>query len=313
MPEQLSQNLGQETMAKITPKEARVKKPVELPPEEDRQLVGILAAAKAAEKAGHQAEAIKLYQNYQEGYEAMRQQRTLEKRGEREVSAEVLERSQKVYDFIFGEGSYNLQESYDSGQIIGLSKDQQETIETQAETEKYALELIMPGGIQRDEFLQAFKAKYAAEFSSQGLYQSHKAKTDLGQTEAVLNPDRPTSFYTVALKPQQEVSDAHPETMNKNPEQAEAILQQKQTETPNLNLKGMTLPEYLFLDTDHFLKTGKHLDEDHWSYLLGEKVTGTRRALRADWHFDDRRVYVNSNSDANSHIGSRFVAVSTNP
>ena len=124
MNEQLSDNLGQEKMAKITPREAQVRKPVELTPAEDERLVDILSQAKAAERAGDKAEAIRLYQSYQDQYEAIR----LEKRGERKVSPEVLESSQKVYDFIFGDGKYNLQELYDDGQIIGLNKEQQEAI-----------------------------------------------------------------------------------------------------------------------------------------------------------------------------------------
>jgi len=311
MPEQISQNLNQAEMAKITSRETRVPKPVELTPEEDSVLLDVLRKAKEAERTGNKSEAIKLYQVYQDQYEAIRTQRALEKRGEREVSAEVLEQSQKVYDFIFGEGVYNLQELYDKGEIIGLDKSQQEAIESEKdETQKYGLELVMSGGIPRADFLQAFKEKYASEFSTEGVYYWDQAQKDINQTEATLNPDRPTSFYTVALKPQGEVNDAHLETMNKTPEQAEAILQQKQAENPDLNLKGLILPEYLLLDAHHFLDTGKHLDEKHWSYLLGEKVTGTERALSAGWRSGSRWVGVSSPSGADSADGSRFAAVS---
>lgn len=304
-------NLDNIEMAKITPKEATIKKPVELTPEEDTSLIGLLTRAKAAERAGNKTEAIQLYQDYQNSYEAIRAQRAIERRGEREISPEVLENSQKVYDFIFGVGTYNLQELYDKGEILGLSREQQVAIETEPNKDKqYSLELIMPGAIPREEFLQAFKAKYAQEFSSDGIWQSDQAKEDIDKTQAVLNPDRPAFFYTVALKTQREVSDAHLETMGQTPDQAEAILNTEQTASPDLNLKGMTLPEYLLLDAHHYLATKEHLDDKGYSYLLGEKIADTGRTLDADWYSGYREVNVSSHSAADSGRGSRFVAVS---
>lgn len=223
---------------------------------------------------------------------------------------EALKSSQKVVDFIFGEGKVNLKQEYLEGRIILPQPDQ----ERQAKKEKLSMAVIFPGGISRDEFLTAFKTKYTSEFNSQGVYYWGEAVNDLNQTKAVQDPDRPNQPYLMLVSPQTEVDEAQlpnlETTINKTPEQAEQILNQKQTQNPELNLKGMTLPEYLFLDCAHYLKTGKHLDENHYSYLLGEKVPTTQRALDAIWLSVGRKVSVGSVSDANDFRGSRFVAVS---
>ena len=222
---------------------------------------------------------------------------------------EVLKLSQQAADFIFGQDKVNLKKDYIEKKVILPDKEQEKS----AKKEGLSLGVIFPGQIPRDEFLTAFKTKYAQEFSSEGLWQADQAKQDLNQTSAVKAPNRPNKSYLLMTSPQGEVDQAElasmATTMNKTPEQAEAILTKKQQESPELNLQGLTLPEYLFLDTCHYLKTQKHLDENHWSYLLGERVPGTLRALGANWFADRRRVGVDSVSVAGGGLGSRFAAV----
>jgi len=305
MPEQLSNNQDQIEMAKISPREARIPKPVELTSEEDAVLVDVLRKAKTAEQTGNKSEAIKLYQVYQDQYEAIRTQRALEKRGEREVSPEVLEKNQKMLDFVFGTGRFDLEKEYTDGNIVLPSTEQREL----SEKEGYNLELIVPGNITREEIITAVKEKYKTEFSSEGIY--NYAEDDTKKTDAVINPNRPESFYTLLLKSQAEVNVASgEEVMNKTPQQLQEILIQKQAENPDLNLKGLNLSEYLLLDAYHFTQEKNHLNEQKWEYLLEEMVSGTGRALIADWHSVARGVRVFSDSGAGSDGGSRFAAVS---
>ena len=218
--------------------------------------------------------------------------------------------SQKGLDFLFGKGKFNLKKEYVEGKIVLPTKEQ----EKEAKRDGLTLAVVFPGGIERDEFLRIFQDKYKTEFSTDGVKIWDQAEKDLSKTQAVLSPNRPQQSYVFLTSPKTEVNEAQlpttETTMNKTPEQAENILKKKQTESPHLNLKGLTLPEYLFLEACHYQKDGKHLDEQHWSYLLEERVTDTARALGAGWYPGDRDVRVNSYGFAHSVQGSRFAAVS---
>jgi len=218
--------------------------------------------------------------------------------------------SQKGLDFLFGEGRFDLKKEYTECKIILPTKEQGR----EAKREGLTNVRFFPGSIPRDEFLKAFEEKYKTEFSTVGVSYGDQAKKDINKTQAVLNPNRPQQSYVFLTSPKTEVNDAQlpttETTMNKTPEQAQAILKKKQTDSPNLNLKGLTLPEYLFLEVCQYQQDGKHLDAQYWSYLLEERVPDTLRALRASWIPDVRYVRVNSPGDAGSGRGSRFAAVS---
>jgi len=223
---------------------------------------------------------------------------------------EAVKTRQKALDFLFGEGKFDLKKEYIEGKIVLPSKDQ----ERETKKEGLTMAVVFPGSIPRDEFLKAFQEKYKTEFSSEGVKIWEQAQKDLNNTQSVLNPNRPNQSYIFLTAPQKEVSEAQlpaiETTMNKTPEQVEEILRKKQADSPNLNLRGLTLPEYLFLDACHYQKDGTHLDEQHWSYLLEERVTGTPRALCAGWGSGSRCVFVYSDADARSILGSRFAACS---
>jgi hypothetical protein len=228
---------------------------------------------------------------------------------------EALKLSQAVYDKWFGDTKYkdyNFKKEYAAGNL-GLFDRAQEK-EAKPTKENYSFQLFFPNHIPREEFLEIFNQKYGQEYRSQvsqdgvGVWYSDQAKADKDQTKASQVP--PGQGYILGLRPQNNTLEAHPETVNLNLVQQKAHLLELQNQHPDLNLRGLTLPEYLFADACFFQTQGKHLDENGWSYLLEEENSQTGRALCAGWGPGVRRVLVDSVSGAGPSLGARFAAVS---
>jgi len=233
--------------------------------------------------------------------------------GQTELTPEIIAQSQKVYDFLGID--IDLSQEAEAGNIALPTPEQAE----EAERQGYALALIILP--DRDQIINQTKSKYAKENNSDGIYFWEEK---YNQTQAATNPPRPNQPYLAFFKPQIEVNetqvqDPNLDTMNKTFPQSEAIQNQLNQKNPELNLKGLILPEYLILDIHHHLTSQQHLDKDHWSWLTEEKLLDDQgkpaRCLGADWGSDDREVGVSSGSSgfADPALGARFAAVPKTP
>lgn len=73
-----------------------------------------------------------------------------------------------------------------------------------------------------------------------------------------------------------------------------------------IKAEGESLEEYQIQQAMYFEKTGKHLDEKGWTWLL--KSCSGSRVVCASWSPDDRQFYVDANDpdDANGALGLRL-------
>lgn len=229
---------------------------------------------------------------------------------------EALKLSQQVFDKIFADTpyqDYNFKKKYLAGELALFDPAQEKA----ALKEGYDLKFIFPGHIPRADFIQIFNQKYAQEFRSQvssdgvGVWFSDKTRQDQDQTKASQAPAGQGQM--MVIRAQNNTLEAHPDTVNLNLSAQKTHLQELQAQNSNFNLRGLTLPEYLFADACIWENQGHHLDEKGWSYLLEEEITASGRALYAVWSSDRRQVVVGSDSGAGSVLGARFVAVSHIP
>jgi len=224
------------------------------------------------------------------------------------ILPEILQQSQALYDWLGIET--NLQKEAQEGKIVLPSAEQQEA----AEKEGYSLSLIILGELPREELLAKVKEKYASGFKTEGIYYWEQAQKDLKETEQAKNSSRPKQSYLIYLKPQREVHEAHPETKGQSAIQAQETLENRQKEKPALNLKGLTLEEYLLEQALVYQQTKEHLESQTWTWLLEEKVIEEgkfARCLRAGWYPDPSLVGVFSDgaSLSFSNWGARFAAL----
>ena len=243
-----------------------------------------------------------------------------------EISSETLKANQEMYDFLGIE--VNLQEECEKGNILTPSPEQKEA----AREEGYTLELIVLGNMPREEVLGKVNQTFAQEFEpadGKGVWYSNRAETDKTKTEAAQTPSRPTKPYLMLLKPQTEISEAHPETINKTFPACLEILKEENQKNPSLKLKGLMLSEYLFAQTlvyhedkkrnpqttkEAKSQTNAHLEKNTWTWLLEESIVERgqpTRCLIARWGPVNRQVLVDSDEvqDSSSDEGARFAAV----
>lgn len=227
----------------------------------------------------------------------------------------AIEKNQQMYDWLFAgseyEGKLNLRHEYIQGNIHALTEEEMTLAREQGLTEM----LIVPGQISRDKVIDLSNQKYATirydEGQGQEMLLEYRAQRELSQTLAAQEDSRPRSFYMLALRPGLEIIEAHPESfgLGFTPGWLLTKLQEAQEANPQLNLRGLTLPEYLLFDAYQFCRYQHHLNEQSQEYLLAEIIPNTIKALAAEWSIGDRRVKVASNSFSGSTVGARFVAV----
>ena len=232
-----------------------------------------------------------------------------------EISPEVIEANQEMYDWLGL--SVHLEEEAKQNKIIIPTPEQREA----AEKAGYTTSLIIPGQITRAKLIEIIGAKYGQEFNSEGLKLWGQAETDLNKTEvakaeATDSPIRPNQPYLIYIKPDLETNQAELDTMNKTFPECLKLLSQRNQTDPQLNLKGLTLTEYLLsqaLITSQDKE--KHLDTETWTWLLEEVVKDDQgqpaRCLGARWYSDGSRLGVGSLSASyrDSDGGARFAAV----
>lgn len=232
--------------------------------------------------------------------------------GRAELTPEEITVNQKMFDFLQlknPDGSaIDLGEEYRQGHILLPTEEQKE----QAEELGYTRVLIVPGHLKREEIITR-----ANDIYTKGIWFSDDAQAYIDGTKAVLRSNRPEQFYTILLKSELEATQAHPETQNKTPQEAQDILKGLQEEYPELNLQGLTLPEYILLDALVYIQEQRHVDEKDWSYLLAEAIRSNpqdphskmARCLSAFFGPVYRQLLVCSDSYANGCRASRLAAV----
>jgi len=215
--------------------------------------------------------------------------------------AEIIERSQKVYEVL------GIQTDLKENLLLP-SAEQKEAIEK----EGYTLAVIIDGRISRKDIIDKTTAHFKEKYKSTGVYWGEQGKKDVNKTEQTKKSKRPQQPYLIYLKPDQEVREAHPETMGKTFVDCQTILDQKNQENPELNLCGQTLEEYLIAQAQIDISQGEHLEKQSWTWLLEEQVKERGESVRclvADWSGDRVRVDSSDSSDSPGGWGARFAAV----
>lgn len=236
----------------------------------------------------------------------------------------IIEQSQAVYDFFDLE--VNLKAEFRAGNINLLTRKEQR----EAERHGYTESLIVPDHL-RDQVIQAVQEKFKKTFDSGGLY--NYAEADIKITDpAKAQTTQSSKYHQIRLKPDQEVKNAHPETMKQSVKDLLQHLKEENAKPENQDFqrRGLNLPEYLLLQTKYYLQEQQvgHLQnpqavarlmdngELNWTWLLEEVVRDPNnqqptRCLGAGWDPDPRLVLVGSNdvSDAYSRRGARFAVV----
>jgi hypothetical protein len=189
------------------------------------------------------------------------------------LTQETIQRSQKMLDFVFGESRFNLQAEYDKGNILGFSKEQLEAIE-QANKLNLSEFIIIPGQIPRDEIINTVENVYQRKSGNKIKWNPTSLQTDLHQSSAAKNLTRPPTFYLLAFNPEQaSMYIDYPRIPHTDIDGGLEFLNQIQQENPNLNLKGLTLPEAVLIDTYFFANDKVHADPIGWHYCLEEIIS----------------------------------------
>ena len=251
-----------------------------------------------------------------------------------ELSDEEINFSQSLFDFLSLE--YNLKEHIRGKSIDLISKEQREALGKKG----YNYTLIIPGDMERNELLERIEKSFAKEFNSNGILYKYLDQTrdDLAKTQIAedkMHQMRPGKPYQIMLKlpkdlsgePLLETSDAHPETMGQSLSDYLGYLEWADLEEPILNLKGLTIIEYLIFQAGVYHmakqkgKRGKELENSHLdvkthTLLLGElyydRDKSTMRSFECYW--DDRlAVYITPGMfgmlGKPSYRGTRYAAI----
>lgn len=155
-----------------------------------------------------------------------------------EFSKESLEKNQKTLDKLFGQGKFDLQKACREKRILGLDIKQKII----AEKEGYGEFIIIPGQLSRQKVVEAFEKKFTSSLG-EGIYWWTSKKEALS-----IKPVRPKEFYVIAIKKEIKGELAHPEFYAKEQNDALVLLKDEQEKNRELNIHGMTLPEYLIYD-----------------------------------------------------------------
>ena len=126
MPEQFEKFREREELEKIEPTPVEKKEPIELTKEEDEHFIDLLNQAKEAEKKGDLDQAIKLYLQYKEEYQALREKK--EGKKETKEETEEIEKNYEKYECLktlegHGDSVRSVTESHDGKHIISGSAD----------------------------------------------------------------------------------------------------------------------------------------------------------------------------------------------
>lgn len=199
------------------------------------------------------------------------------------LSQETIQRFKEIYNWLgfidFDGQPVDIQKEYLAGQIALLSQEQTEA----AEKNGYSLNLVIPGQIRRSTFLNKFTNRYAQEFGSSGVV-IEPAGGSIHNTESQRQALRPKGLYIARLENVHNVGTS----TDLSPNESLQIMNELQAEKPELNLRGLTLEEFLIAEAYQYRTQGRHLGEQTVVYCL-EEATRRRRArdiyrvFRANW------------------------------
>jgi len=218
---------------------------------------------------------------------------------------EIIKVSQKVYETLGFQ--VDLQRELQEGNILLPPPEQKEAIDQEAMTFSF----LMDPRISRQDLVSKAKTYLEDKHHSEGIYLGDQAKEDLNQTDHAQTSHRPDQPYFIYLRPEKEVRETEIE-MGKTFPQYQEILDQKNTQNPDLNLKGLTMEECLLVEVAADLE-GFHFESQTWTWLLEEQVLDKKglpvRCLYASWYVDGVGVNSDDSSIQYSNKGARFAAV----
>lgn len=285
-------------------------KPLELSPQEDKHLKDILANYQSAKEQGDPKGAIDYLNQYHT--EFVKIQKEKQPKVETNIEQETIKTFQDLYDWLGLD--INLEEEIKEKGIDALSSEEIKEVGKQG----YTQTLIIPN-LPRQTTLDAIKTKFAEEFGSEGIrYWTEDYKNTIPfQEETSKKP------YQIVLKPnletnQLEEKDSKYDTIDKTFPECQNKLKDLNDDNPDLNFKGLNLPEYLIFQAYTYYQAKQkdadstiHPDAKTWTWLLGETLPDGSRCLRAFWTSGDREVDVSSGDASNRHSdgGARFAAI----
>jgi len=208
-----------------------------------------------------------------------------------EISEEDLRLNQEVYDklgFKLKKGvrkkPIDLEQELRAGNIILPTKEQQELAMQEGMNEL----LIVPGRMPRREFLSYFAPDTQKGFNENferrtyPYYHGEKTKELLADIEKRnrKDPSRPKRFYAVYLNSQLDYIAPFLKTGRDSFSNCLMFLTKQRIEKPELNLRGLTLEEYILLDCLLYIKASDHVvpystqgwtSTREWTWLLDEE------------------------------------------
>ena len=195
MPEQFEKYMPGEEMGKLKPSRPEIKEPIELTKEQNEHLVGLLTQAKQAEKQGDLGQAIKLFQQYKEEYQALREEKqgkefeslsSKELTEQYESQKEILEKVGILKKLSCGEmgikGIDKKEYAFPKMEEISkMMRENQEVLKTKTE-QGFTNLLIVPFGMKLDDLIERYK---------QVILKHHKAGKLFATKKEPKEPDKP--------------------------------------------------------------------------------------------------------------------------
>jgi len=210
MPTQFEKFVPGEEMAKLKPTSPETKEPLELTKEQDEHFIGLLQKAKQVEKQGDLEQAIKLFQQYKEEYQALREEKKakdFEKEGlEALPQKEIKEQYESQKEIFEKNGILEKLSSGEMGikgiddkeyafpkieEISKMMRENQEILKTKIE-QGFTKLLIVPFGMKLDDLIERYK---------QVILKHHKAgkllatKKDPSEKDDKLELDKKEPVY----------------------------------------------------------------------------------------------------------------------
>jgi len=195
MPEQFRKFTPEEELARLKPTPVETKEPLELTKKQDEHLVDLLQRAKEAEKQGELEQAIKLFQQYKEEYQALREEKegkefeslsSKELTEQYESQKEILEKVGILKKLSCGEmgikGIDKKEYAFPKMEEISkMMREKQEVLKTKTE-QGFTNLLIVPFGMKLDDLIERYK---------QVILKHHKAGKLFATKKEPKEPDKP--------------------------------------------------------------------------------------------------------------------------
>jgi len=195
MPYQFEKYAPGEELARLKPSAPETKEPLKLTKKQDEHLVDLLQRAKEAEKQGELEQAIKLFQQYKEEYQALREEKegkefeslsSKELTEQYESQKQILEKIGILKKLSCGEmgikGIDKKEYAFPKMEEISkMMREKQEVLKTKTE-QGFTNLLIVPFGMKLDDLIERYK---------QVILKHHKAGKLFATKKEPKEPDKP--------------------------------------------------------------------------------------------------------------------------